>query len=430
MSNIKNLLYMSSVQIANYIFPLITIPIVSRVFGPQNIGLINYVAAIVGYFSLFVNYSFNYTGVRWLTRNPQDKDKLFWGIFSIQFLIFLLCTVIFYLSVLFVSGLKEYSWICWVSYFSCLASLFSQNWFLQAHSDFKIIAAISFATKLASFLLIILLISDSSDLVLYVMIVNVVSLLASLLVFFYSIFRYRIRFFFPNFELIKTLISDGGYLFFSSIVTNIYTTTGIVMLGALSTKVDVGFYTSAQKLMDVSKSIILMPISQIIFPILSKKFGESKELGIYAVKKIIPLFILISISFLIFINLFNDYIVLILFGDKFLPITTLVSILSVGLFAVFFGVFIGGQVMLNLGMDSAFLKIQVYIAVFSLVLNFFFIKVGGGIVTSIIWTISEVIISLYQIIYLKRKGVEIFSWQVFSIYSIKESIRYVLKKKS
>ncbi len=429
MSNIKNLLYMSSVQMANYIFPLVTIPIVSRAFGPQNIGLINYVAAIVGYFSLFVNYSFNYTGVRWLTRNPKDKDKLFWGVFSIQFFIFLLCTIVFYFCVLFFNGLRDYSWICWVSYFSCLASLFTQNWFLQAYSDFKIIAAISFLTKLVSFLLIIFLVKDASDLILYVMIVNVVSFLTSLIVFLYAIKRYKIRFILPDINLIKGLTFDGGYLFFSSVVTNIYTTTGIVMLGALSTKVDVGFYTSAQKLMDVSKSIILMPISQIIFPILSKKFGDGKDFGIYSVRKILPLFIIISLAFLFFINSFNHYIVLILFGEKFLPITPLVSILSIGVFAVFFGVFIGGQVMLNLGMDRAFLKIQVYIAVFSLILNFFFIRMGGGVVTAMVWTISEIVISLYQIIYLKRKGVDLFTWDILTIKSIKESVNYVLKRK-
>lgn len=99
MSNIKNVLYMASVQVANYIFPLITIPIVSRVFGPGNIGVINYVAAIVGYFSLFVNYSFNYTAVRWLTRKPQDKDSLFGGFFNPVFDIYCLYYFLCYSSI-------------------------------------------------------------------------------------------------------------------------------------------------------------------------------------------------------------------------------------------------------------------------------------------------------------------------------------------
>lgn len=428
MSNIKNVLYMASVQVANYIFPLITIPIVSRVFGPGNIGVINYVAAIVGYFSLFVNYSFNYTAVRWLTRKPQDKDSLFWGVFLIQFLIFIVCTIFFVILPLVLPNLQGYTWVYYASYLSCLAALFTQNWFLQAYSDFKTIALLSFISKLLSFILIISMIKKESDVLAYVVVVNSVSFLLSLFVFFYSVLRYKIKFSMPGVSLINALVSDGRYLFLSAVVTNLYTTTGIVLLGAMSTKTDVGFYTSAQKLMDVSKSVLLMPISQIIFPILSRKFGFSKDEGLYSVRKILPLFSLISIGFLIFVNLFKYYIVIILFGEKFLPILPMVSILSVGLFAVFYGVFIGGQVMLNLGMDKAFLRIQIYIAIFSLLLNYFFIKQGGGFVTSIIWSVSEVIIALYQIVFLYINGVRIFTWSMLSPKSIIESLKYVLKK--
>ena len=171
-----------------------------------------------------------------------------------------------------------------------------------------------------------------------------------------------------------------------------------------------------------------MPISQIICPILSRKFGEGKEIGVVAVKKLLPVFTLTLISFLVFINLFKFQIVSILFGVNFLPMLPMVSILSFGVFAVFYGVFIGGQVMLNLGMDRAFLKIQVYIAVVSLAINVLFISKGGGFVTSIVWTMSEIIISFYQVAYLQRKGVRLFTWKMLSITSITESIKYVLKK--
>ncbi|MBT0723486.1 oligosaccharide flippase family protein [Rosenbergiella sp. S61] len=429
MNNIKNLFYISTVQVVNYLFPIITVPIIARTFGPENVGIINYIAAIVGYFSLFVNYSFNYTGVRWLSRNPADKNVLFCGIFIVQLAIFIFCTILFSVVIYLFQDLQRYSLLCWVSYFSCIASLFTQNWFLQSFSNFKVIAIFSFITKLITFILIILFISDKNDLVLYSAILNVTTFLTSLTIFIYTFRKYEIKAIIPSFFFIKSLISDGKYLFLSSIVTNIYTTTGIVILGVLSTKLDVGYYTSAQKLMDVSKSIVLLPISQIIFPILARKFGEGKEQGLETVKKVLPIFIVISIMFLFFINIFDELIVMLLFGKEFLPIISLVRILSIGLFAVFFGVFIGGQVMLNLGMDSAFVRIQIIIAILSLFINCLLVRANGGLVTSIVWSISEVVISLYQVVYLYRRGVIIFSWDTLSYNSILGSIKYVLNKK-
>ncbi len=75
MKSVKNIIYMLSVQLVNYAFPLITIPIVAVAFGPEKIGVINYIAAIVAYFVLIVSYGFNYTGVRRFTRNKDKKMK-------------------------------------------------------------------------------------------------------------------------------------------------------------------------------------------------------------------------------------------------------------------------------------------------------------------------------------------------------------------
>ena len=73
-------------------------------------------------------------------------------------------------------------------------------------------------------------------------------------------------------------------IFLSTVVTNLYTTTGVVVLGVLASKSDVGIYSSAQRLIDLLKSLIMMPIYQIIFPLLSKKFVSNLEDGLNSVR--------------------------------------------------------------------------------------------------------------------------------------------------
>ncbi|WP_162821964.1 oligosaccharide flippase family protein, partial [Escherichia coli] len=146
-------------------------------------------------------------------------------------------------------------------------------------------------------------------------------------------------------------------------ITSLYTTSGIVMLGAVSSNQEVGYYTSAQKLIDVTKSIMLMPISQVIFPILSEKFGKNRMDGIKAVQSIMPAFFLFSLIVLIFMISFGGIVLEVIFGGNFSPASPMLTILSFGLFAVFYGVLVGGQVMLNLGMDKEFLNVQVIVSV-------------------------------------------------------------------
>ncbi|WP_241640462.1 oligosaccharide flippase family protein [Rosenbergiella epipactidis] len=428
MKNIKNVAYMLVVQLSNYAFPLITIPIVSRVFGPEKIGLINYISAIIIYFSMVVNYSFNYTGVRRLTRNENDGNKIFSTIFFTQLLLLLISSFFFFLCLFFISDLRDNALLSLVTFCTCISSLFTQNWFLQSKNDFKFIAVTSFVVKLATFFLILLLIRNSNDLFLYSCILNGINLLFSIVTFLIIISKYKISIRFPGCKICLTYLKEDKYLFLSSVVTSLYTTTGIVLLGFLSNKVEVGLYSSAQRLIDVFKSILLMPISQIIFPILSQKFGKDKREGLDAIKKIMPLFIMITFFSIVFINVFRMQFVIILFGSQFYSMIDILTVLSFGLFFVFYGVLIGGQVMLNLSMDKAFLNIQIIISIISLIINSLLIPAGGGIVTAYVWTFSEFIITTYQVMYLRQKGINVFSLNMISLHKLKESLQYVLKK--
>ena len=77
MASIKtNFLYSSILTSANYIFPLITYPYVSRVLGVTNIGICNFVDSIINYFVLFSMMGVTIAGIREVARNKGDKEEL------------------------------------------------------------------------------------------------------------------------------------------------------------------------------------------------------------------------------------------------------------------------------------------------------------------------------------------------------------------
>ncbi|EPR3507975.1 flippase [Serratia marcescens] len=428
--NIKNLSYMFFVQMANYVFPLITIPIVARIFGPEKLGLINYIAAIVGYFSLVVSYSFNFTGVRRVTREKNSSNQIFSTIFTSQMLLVSISMAIFAICIFTIGDLKNNIALALITFCSCLSLLFTQTWFLQAYSDFKTIALLSFVSKSASCILIVVLIKSPDDILLYAAILNVITLITAIITFGIIISKYRVKLRFAPIKDCIRYLKEDRHLFLSSVVTNLYTTTGIVLLGAISTKQDVGYYSSAQKLIEVAKSVMIMPVYQIIFPILSEKFGRDKNEGVETVKKIMPIFICMSLMMLIGMITFSKLATLIIFGKAFLPSAPIVVILSFGLFAVFYGIIIGGQVMLNMGLDKVFVKIQIIVSVFSLTANYLILPYGGGLTTATIWTVSEFAISLYQYIVLKRMGIILIDRDTFKLSSLSVALRYLTKRDS
>ena len=81
----KNVLYSTFLTGANYIFPLITYPYISRVLGPENIGENEFALRIVGYFLLFASLGIATVGTREIAnannqrKTVQELFLLFWS---------------------------------------------------------------------------------------------------------------------------------------------------------------------------------------------------------------------------------------------------------------------------------------------------------------------------------------------------------------
>ena len=77
MANIKkNFFYSSILTTANYIFPMLTYPYVSRVLGVEKIGLCNFADSIIGYFLLFSFLGMGTVGIREIAKYKDNPSKL------------------------------------------------------------------------------------------------------------------------------------------------------------------------------------------------------------------------------------------------------------------------------------------------------------------------------------------------------------------
>ena len=101
----KNMTALGVLQIANYLIPLLVLPVVSRVLGATLFGSVGYAQNIVSYLTLLVNFGFEYSATRQVALAGDDKEKkrqLFWAVITAKAGLLVLSFVILALLPLFV----------------------------------------------------------------------------------------------------------------------------------------------------------------------------------------------------------------------------------------------------------------------------------------------------------------------------------------
>lgn len=71
---VKNALSLLTVQIAKYILPLVSIPYLARILGPQEWGLVIFAQVSAQWFEMILDYGFNLSATREIARNRDNQQ--------------------------------------------------------------------------------------------------------------------------------------------------------------------------------------------------------------------------------------------------------------------------------------------------------------------------------------------------------------------
>ncbi len=434
-SVIRNILSLSGVQIANYVFPLLTVPIISRIIGPEKYGIINFCLSFVLYFSLFISYGFDLTATRKIAKDPGNRYLrcvVFSEVFKTQLFLLAISTIVFLVCLYSVPLLHKEKMVAIFSFLCCFSTVFTQNWLFQAMQELSKVAIMQFVSKLLFTVFILVAVRKPEDYVWQPLVVSGSLLLVSILSFFWSIKRYRIRYLLVSNARMFGILKQERMVFFSLAVISIYTTTNSVILGFLRTSLDVGYYTAAQNLMRTITSVLSGPLSQALFPFIGLAFAKGLKEGITVVRAILPLVFYITFGMAIVLFVVGPFVLRIFYGPLFIPSIKVFQILCIVPLIVSMSNVFGIQVMLNLKMDKAFFKITSVGAVLGLILNTLMTIKWGYVGTAFNWIIVECYITLAMYFHLRSQKIELLEWHKFAPSVVFKQLRFGfgdLKKK-
>jgi O-antigen/teichoic acid export membrane protein len=428
---VKNIFSLGLLQLATYVMPLISVPVISRIIGAGKFGVLEYAFAFTSYFTLLISYGFDFTATRKIAKDPGNitlRRKVFSEVLAAQLFLFLLSGIIFTICLWQVAPLTGEKKVAIFTFITCIATLLTQNWLFQAMQDLPKIVAINLVGKILFTLIVLWIIKVKEDYIWQPLLLSLINILVALISFIWAFKKYSLRIVPVSFQQIISLLKQERAVFLSMAVISLYTTTNTIMLGILKSESEVGYFTSAQKLILVATSLINLPVTQAMYPYLGSAFGKSREEGTITVQKILPLIVFFTGGLSLVMFLMGPWVLHWFYGSLFDPSIPAFQVMAFLTMIVAISNVFGIQVMLNLKMDKYFFRITASGALLGLLLNYFMTSKLGYMGTAWNWLIVEIYITTVMYLVLRAKGINVIDIKQFKPSAMMSQLRPLTEK--
>lgn len=406
---VENIISLFTIKGLEYILAFITFPYLVRVLQVENFGAVVFTQGIIQYFVLFTDYGFNLLGPREIAQHDSIKErgKIFASIFCAKLILLLISTIVFICMLIGAKYINDIDITLYsVVYLMVIGNVIFPIWFFQGIQQMRYITIVNVIGRFLSVACIFYFVKAPSDYILAGLFQAIVPLIAGICSWIILWKKYREVFILPKFQNVKQVFIDAWEIFTSTIAINLYTASNIVFLGLLTNNTIVGYFSGAQKIIQNINQLI-SPVTQAIYPYVSKTASNSKNDALKFLRKIV--LILGGGNFIgsILIFIFAEWIVDILLGAGYEQSVLLLRILAFLPFIISLSNIFGIQTMLVFGMKKQFNKVLLSAAIINTVVVLPMIYFYQAIGVSVSMTITEIFVTLTMYIVLRKNKINL-----------------------
>jgi PST family polysaccharide transporter len=368
----RNVISLYVLQFGNYVLPLATVPYLVRVLGPEKFGLVAFGQGLMAYFSLVVNYGFDWSGTRKVAIHGDNRDSVnriaadVWGAKA------LLCAATAALLLILVASiprLREAAVLLLTLYAYVLGSMLFPTWLFQGLERMSVISVTNLCVRTLGAVAIFLFIRRPGDFLTYAIVFSAQGLLAGIIGAAVAFKMFRLRLTLPSWQGVRQEIADSTPFFFTTAAISLYTSGNAFILGLLTNPVAVGYYSAAEKIVTAVAGL-LGPLSQAVYPRFSRLARESRVHTFHWARKMLALTGSASLVLSVLLFVGAPLIVSIVLGPKYTPSAAVIAILSPLPVLIAVSNVLGVQLMFPFGHERKVLAIVVAAGLVNIALAF------------------------------------------------------------
>ena len=393
----KNMLMSVILQVANFLFPLITFSYVSHVLSPVGTGKVAFVKAIVSYFSYVCILGIPSYGRRECAKLRDNKEELSQVTQELLIIGGVSTTVtyiIFFISIFVVPKFNGYLKLFFIMGTSFALETIGAEWLYQGLEEYEYITKRSILFKVISVVLTLVFINDSGD-YLYYGLISTITTYGSYIFNFIHLRKY------VSLKKSKTYnfsrhLKPIMLMFAAYLAMTIYNNFDVSMLGFIKDDNEVGQYNAAIKIKNVVVSFSSAATSVIVprmaYYIEKKDIDKSRNLILNSLR------VSMSMSFpmAIYCFMYAKDIVSLLCGIEYLESIPTMRMLMLCVLPLILTNLFGNQLLIPLGLERYYSRSVIIGLFINIGLNLVLIPPLGALGATIGTIITEIWNAIYM----------------------------------
>lgn len=398
---LSNFFSLSVLQVASYVFPLITLPYLAKVIGVEKFGEIAFSSAVMIYFQTLVDYGFIFSAVRDIARckdNKQAVSEIYSRVMWARFLLMVVAFIILVILIILVPKFYEMRLLLLLSFLLVPGHAMFPEWLFQALEKMKYITIFNVLVKLFFTISIFLFVKEKSDYILqpvFTALGFIVSGILSMLI----IYKWGIRLQKTSWKIIWQAIKSNTDLFINQLVPNLYNSLSVLLLGFYHGSIANGIFDAGNKFNSIVSSFISI-VSRTFFPFLARK--KEKHYIIVRINMIV------SISIACLLCVFSSSLISLFFSEEYNSAIIVLRITAISLIGLALSNVYGTNYLIVNGYEKDVRNITIFSSlvgfVFALPLVCYFSYIGAAITITLSRSLMGVL-SYIKVFNIKRNEI-------------------------
>lgn len=356
-----NITFLFVLQGANYLLPLITVPYLVRVLGPQNFGRIAFAQAFIQYFVVATDYGFNLSATRAVALVRDDPEQLSDLVSAVMIVKAALMCAGFGVLILLVQSiplLHQDKSLYFLVYLTVIGNVLFPGWLFQGLQHMRHITVLTIVARILVVAAIFGLVHRQSDYRLAAALQAAGMLVAGVLSLAVLPRLVTLRPRWPGTSSLWQVTHDGWHVFLSTAAISLYTSSNVFFLGVLTNSTSVGYFAAADKLVRAAQGLIT-PVSQAVYPHIASLTTRSQEAALTFIRKLLRVQGAATFALSLALLALAAPLTHLLLGSRFHESIPLIQWMAALPFVIGLSNVFGIQTMLNFDMKQSFSRIVV-----------------------------------------------------------------------